>query len=472
MSLSYMVKHMGQHRGNARLWFETAALNDVGLSKGTRFVAQYDEASQTLLIMPAKPTSTGDRVVSGKEKGGKTIPIIDINSNAALGALADQPAVKVVFDKVAKYMLITKLSSAEMKHARENRLAKGLASVLMVAALCFGGGVMDHSAHAGLLQAGVKSELAMAVEIDGDLLDHAARHNPVVTANTKLYNAPMQELVQDHDAMKELPKVDILVTGIPCSGASISGKSKLGLSCAEDHPEVGHLVVPYLMLVNQLQPAVAVVECVVPYAQTVSAKLMRTMLRDMGYTVQEVALNAWDFGSIEDRKRWFLVAASNGINIDLTNLQPEIDTRPTLGDYLEPLPLECYNTMPGLLAKEKRDIADGKGFKMQIVNDMATKIGVIGKDYNKNRSTEPKVQHPTQPSMLRLLTPTEHARIKGLPAEILGDLSVTAAHQLLGQSVDTRPVKALFQRIGENLKAWQRPVVAASMPYSLGRSTG
>lgn len=469
MSLSYAVKHMGQHRGNARLWFETTALNDVGLSKGTR----YDVITFGDKCIQLVPNPKGDRIVSGKEKGGKTIPIIDICNSNELGFLAGEPAVKVIFDKEKKVLRLSKLSSAEMKHARENRLAKGLATFLLTAALCFGGGVLDHSAHAGLLDAGVKSELAMAVEIDGDLLEHAAQHNPVITANTRLYNAPMQELVQDHDAMKELPKVDILTTGIPCSGASISGKSKLGLATAEDHPEVGHLVVPYLMLVNQLQPSVAVVECVVPYASTVSAKLMRTMLRDMGYTTQEVVLNAWDFGSIEDRKRWFLVAATEGLNIDLSDIMPTLVARPKLGDYLLPAPADRWNEMPGLKAKEVRDTADGKGFKMQIVNADTTKIGVIGKDYNKNRSTEPKVQNPRNHNQLRLLSPAEHAAIKGFPVSALGSLSVTAAHQLLGQSVDTRPVRALFRCIGESLTNWkacQRPVRA--LPYSLGRSTG
>lgn len=465
--MDYIVKHMGQHRGNARLWFETLQLAEYGFERGKRYdVTVTPDGTIQLLLRGA-----GARVVSGKDKGTKSIPIIDINDNKVLGKLANEPAVKVIMQHGC--ITVSKLSSAEMQHARKNRLAKGLCTALAVAALCFGGGVMDHSAHAGMLEAGVKSELVAAVEINEDLLDHARQHNPVITANTRLYATPMQELVQDEEAMKELPKVDVLVTGIPCSGASISGKSKLGLSCAEAHPEVGHLVVPYLMLVQKFQPSVAVVECVVPYQQTVSAMLMRQMFRDMGYTTHEVVLNAWDFGSIEDRKRWFLVAATNGIAMDLTNLEPTIKRRPKLGEYLDrSVPLERYNTMPGLLAKQDRDIEAGKGFKMQLVNEDTIKIGVIGKDYNKNRSTEPKVQHPRDPKQLRLLTPEEHAAIKGFPVSGVQGLSATAAHQLLGQSVDTRPVKALFKRIAENLKAWDQAAHVTRVAYSLGRATG
>lgn len=466
--MEYQVKHIGQHRGNARLWFESLQLAEYGFTRGARYDVNYDDKQGVLLLTLAKD---GTRIVSGKEKGGKSIPIIDINDSKVLGKLADEPAVKVRMVQGA--IRIERLSSAEKQHARKNRLAKGLCTALAVAALCFGGGVMDNAAHAGMLDAGVQSELVAAVEIDGDLLDHAAQHNPVVTAKTQLIAAPMQELVQDEQAMSELPAVDIFVTGIPCSGASISGRSKNGLACAEEHTEVGHLVVPYLMLVNKLNPSVAVVECVVPYSNTVSALLMRQMFRDMGYDVHEVTLNSWDFGSLEERKRWFLVAVTHGIPMDLANLAPKIVRRPKLGDYLERDQSKLtWSKMEGLKAKEVRDKEAGKGFRMQLVNADTTKIGTIGKDYMKNRSTEPKVQHAEDPSWLRLLTPEEHARIKGFPVACLGDLSATAAHQLLGQSVDTRPVRALFKRIAENLKAWEQGTHVTRVAYSLGRATG
>lgn len=469
----YTVKHMGQHRGNARLWFETKQLETVGLTAGTKFRAHWSKDHDAFVIM-ADPQGT--RTVSSKTKDGKTIPIIDICNSEVLGKLADQPAVKVVYrtDMTPKAILITKLSSAEMQHARDNRLVKSLASMaLTVAALCFGGGVMDHAAAQGLHDAGFKTELTTAIEIDGELLQHAAQHNPVVTKDTRLINAPMQEVVQDIELMDSLQYADVMVTGIPCSGASISGKSKLGLSVAEDHPEVGHLVVPYIMLINKFQPLVSVTECVVPYSKTVSAMLLRQMYRDMGYTTHEVELNSWDFGSVEERKRWFLVAATKGIDMDLSGLVPQDVKHPTLMRFLDTnLLAHKWSEMEGLKAKEVRDKEAGKGFMMQIVGPNSTKIGTIGKDYNKNRSTEPKVQHPTQPSLLRLLTAQEHARIKGFPAHYVEGLSTTAAHQLLGQAVDCRPVKALFQRIGQCLANSKGLRLTTALPYSLGRATG
>lgn len=84
--MDYIVKHMGQHRGNARLWFETSALNGVGLSRGTRYdITTHPDGSLTIMRK-----ADGRRVVSGKEKNGKTIPIIDINDSKVLGALATE----------------------------------------------------------------------------------------------------------------------------------------------------------------------------------------------------------------------------------------------------------------------------------------------------------------------------------------------------------------------------------------------
>jgi DNA (cytosine-5)-methyltransferase 1 len=201
--------------------------------------------------------------------------------------------------------------------------------------------------------------------------------------------------------------------------------------------------------------------------------LLRQMYRDMGYTTHEVELDSWDFGSIEQRKRWFLVAATHGIEIDLTDLVPKVHARPKLGQFLDKhVEPDRWNKMEGLKSKEVRDREAGKGFAMQIVTPDSVKIGTIGKDYNKNRSTEPKVQHDTMPEYLRLLTPTEHARIKDFPVSAIEGLSNTAAHQLLGQAVDCRPVKALFKRIGECVARAKGTSVATVLPYSLGRATG
>ncbi|MFM9625901.1 hypothetical protein ACKI14_49970, partial [Streptomyces turgidiscabies] len=76
---------------------------------------------------------------------------------------------------------------------------------------------------------------------------------------------------------------------------------------------------------------------------------------------------------------------------------------------------------------------------------------------HKGGSTDPRLLHPTDPERSRLLTATEHARIKGISPDLVDGVPETTAHQVCGQSVDVRPVQAIGRRIAQALKALGRP---------------
>jgi hypothetical protein len=80
-------------------------------------------------------------------------------------------------------------------------------------------------------------------------------------------------------------------------------------------------------------------------------------------------------------------------------------------------------------------------------------VGTITKGYSKVRSTDPKLQHPTDPKLLRRFTPGEHARIKGVPERLVDGVSATVAHQILGQGVVYPPFVGVGQHLGESLDA-------------------
>ncbi len=92
-------------------------------------------------------------------------------------------------------------------------------------------------------------------------LERAARlrtklaKRPAASAAAVPLSAPMQELIQDTWVLDKLPKGEVMELGLPCSGASVAGKSNLGLAKMEDHPHVGHLVHAALVLIARLQPA-------------------------------------------------------------------------------------------------------------------------------------------------------------------------------------------------------------------------
>ena len=222
----------------------------------------------------------------------------------------------------------------------------------------------------------------------------------------------------------------------------------------EDHPEVGHLIYAALALIQKLQPAAIVLENVEDYRSSASAQILRSQLRDMGYQVNEHVLRARDFGSLENRVRWAMVATTDGLSP--VEAIPSLGQTQgvTLGDLLDAVEPDapCWSGMDYLKDKAVRDKAAGKGFAMQLVDEESTSVPTIRKSYNKGGSTDPYVRHPDDPALMRKLTPGEHARIKGVPVELIAGLAATTAHEVLGQGIAFEPFRALFQELAKSFK--------------------
>lgn len=461
----YIVRKLTTHRSSPRIYLDIRSLADAGFIPGKPYSRTLDVArkSLTLTVEPDGPF-----VVSRKNKGTELLPVIDINSSKDLAVFEGQETVRVVITDSAIHILPI---ASEVKRAeRLARLSRNLeAGTITTAGISFGGGVLDHAAHTGLSDAGISAELAMANEIDEQLLDHAQEKNDIWAKSTIGIAAPMQELVQDPSAMACLPQVDLFCGGIPCSGASRAGKSKRGLTMMEDHPLVGHLVASALMVINRINPAVVVIENVPGYSSSASAQILRHHLRDSGYVVQETTLAASEFGCLENRVRWFLVATTRGIEMELDDLAPSVRAVKRIGSILDPIEPDAdqWRTFDYLKKKVVRDASKGNGFGMQIVNPDSTSCPTLRRGLSKQGSTDPLLAHPTKPDLLRPFTVAEHARIKEVPEHLVDGLCKTAGHSLLGQSIAYAPVKALFKRIGECLLHWKQDasdVVARTSP--------
>ena len=445
------LKKMGSHRGSPRLWVECQRIRTAGLEPGVRFdIHPIANDGLKLTIAPE-----GAFKVSQKIKGDRVVPIIDLNSADVLAPLAQEAVVRIVVHATGIFVL--RLASEVAKRERLTRLQAKLQAnePLAVASLAHGGGILANAAHAGMTEAGLDVQLAVVNEIDETYLNQSLEHNDAVTAATIPLCIPMQELVQDSWTMAQLPKVELLEVGIPCSGASSAGRAKRSLAMAESHPHVGHLVYAALALIQKLQPAAVVVENVPNYGNSASAEILRHQLRDMGYNVTEHTLSATDYGCLENRIRWAMVATTDGLSpLDILP-EPSCISSATLGDMLEPIALDDsrWSELSYLKDKAERDAEAGKGFKMQVVDETSTMVPVIRKNYNKGGSTDPYVQHPENVNLLRKFTPTEHARIKGVPAHLISDMPATTAHEMLGQGIAYLPFKSLFKALGEKLKS-------------------
>jgi DNA (cytosine-5)-methyltransferase 1 len=397
----------------------------------------------------------GSRVVSGKKAGDKVNPVIDLNSKEMLAIFDGMAALRVAVKQGEIYLL--PLASELKKQERFKRLKEKLESgdPLTMGSLSHGGGILSHAIHEGLKNAGVETLLAFANDIRPELLEHAAAHNDAWDENTKVFAAPMQELAFDDRGVAAIPKVEVLEMGLPCSGASRAGKAKRGLRHAEAHPEVGHLVVSALVILSKTNAACVVLENSPGYESSASADILRNQLRDMGYVCHERILRGKEWGALEDRTRWCMVAVTEGIDFDFDQLVPPGPGNRCLGDVLDAVPPDdpSWSRMDGLKAKELRDRAAGKNFAMQVFDEDSATIGTLTKGYSKVRSTDPKLRHTQNPDLLRQLTPAEHARVKDVPAHLIEGLSPTIAHEVLGQGVVYRPFEALGEYLGEALSA-------------------
>jgi DNA (cytosine-5)-methyltransferase 1 len=470
----YFVRNIGSNRGAPRVWLQGLELERAGFAPGTSYEVDVKGRSITITLK-----DDGSRVVSPKKVRDRTMPVIDLNSKVMLAIFDGMAAVRVVPKDGQIYIL--PLASELKKQERFQRLRSKLESgdPLLIGSLSHGGGILTHAVHEGLRRAGIESRLAFANEIRPELLEHAAENNDAWADDTLPFAAPMQELAFDDRGLAHLPKVEILEAGIPCSGASRAGVAKRGLKHPEDHPEVGHLVVAALVLLSKAAPAVVLIENVVGYANSASASILRNQLRDLGYVTHERIMSGKEWGAIENRERWCMIAVTQGIDFNFDQLMPPKAFTREIAEVLDPITVDDprWSTMQGLKDKQERDQASGKNFKMQVYAETDTSVGTITKGYARVRSTDPKLRHPTDPDLLRQFTPAEHARMKTIPPHLLRGASDTLQHEIAGQSVIYETFVDVGHHAGISLNRFAgRPEialknrVAAEFSESLGLS--
>lgn len=456
------VLQISEHRGNPRLWLQGCAPQRAGFVPGARFDVLPHARGVVLQL-----SEEGTRTVSRKARKAAAsaeastshpavAPVVDVNSAADLATLGETRTVRVVYGKGVIYVspLASEVRRTRRLTALRSRLASG--APLRTASVAAGAGVLAHAVHTGLAAGGLVSEVAIFNEIRPELCEQALEHNHCLGPQTVVLNMPLQELAFDNEVLARVGEVDLVELGLPCSGASVAGRAKRGLVHPEAHPDVGHLAAPALALLVKLNPVVAIFENVPQYASTASASILRQQLRDLGYVTHERELLATDFGDLEARKRWAMVAVTRGVDFDMASLTSPGPSARTLADVLEPAHrvADRWSEMQGLKAKEVRDLSEGKNFRMQVYTGSERSIGTLTKGLAKNRSTDPKIQHPDHPELLRVPTVSEHARIKGVPPELVEGLSFTVGHQLLGQAVCVSPFQQLAQHVAKALLTW------------------
>ncbi|RMV79100.1 C-5 cytosine-specific DNA methylase [Pseudomonas caricapapayae] len=445
---SLITSTIGESRGVARLWLEGQKLLRAGVKIGSNYTLRENVSKRRLELNPTVGAAPGF-VVSKRERNGVVTPLLEIRSEILRKVFATARKVRVVIRLGC--IVVTAIENDARTQERLDRwttkIVKG--EPLAVCSLFHGGGVLDRAIHNGLLRAGVGSFVQVGVELESQYLDASLRNNPMLWTEQSI---AICSDIRDIRRGLDIPKCEIVVAGIPCTGASRAGKAKNKLLATEEHQSAGALFVDFLDFVRYANPAVAIIENVPDYLTSTSMMVIRSVLGGLGYKLFECVLRGAEFGALENRERMTVVAYTNGAMTDLVreDIEPVRVKEASLGAVLEDIPHDdkLWKPYAYLVDKAIRDKAVGKGFARQLINADSVSCGCIGRGYAKARSTEPFIQHPVDSSLSRLLTKEEHARVKTIPEEIVAGVSDTIAHEILGQSVIFSAFEALAQAIG------------------------
>lgn len=438
---------LGMAKGKPRVWLEGAKLLREGFIPGARFDVIPKEKSFEI-----KAANDGKYTISRRESRGCMLPVIDVRSDV-LAVIFD--GVEILRAAIRKgVIVITAHHQQQMVKERNDRFIKKVRRGLPLdfATTFHGGGILDKAVHCGFKHSGLASRIRVAIEMEDSYIESSLINNPELwDDDSVIIVSPLQQV----NLSKGMIQCDVMVAGIPCTGASKSGRTKNKLKHAESHESAGALFFNFLQMVGALNPALVWIENVSEYQNTASMEVIRSVLTEWGYSLQEHVFDSTEYGALEQRKRLCVIAISNGLEIDfdLSAVTSAYQKKDKIHDILEDVPLDSprWKSFDYLAEKEVRDKAAGKGFSRQLLTGEEDHCGTIGKGYAKCRSTEPFIVHPQDKTLSRLFTPVEHARLKCVPLEVIEGLSDTTAHEILGQSVAFGVFDSIARSLGNSI---------------------
>lgn len=418
------LQALGRNRDTPRLWIESQRLSALGFPPGTPLQVEQRTESLTLRAGLLAENHVSSRAVAGGRR-----PIIDLENQSLLSGLVEFSEIKVI----ASFARIQVTPSVRAFAIQRSRSLLPPFRVLEVFA---GGGTMTEG-----LRGDARFQVIAGVEMEPDFADEwQTRHREAAVFQTDLRALHTSEL----------PEFDVLIGGIPCTSHSNLGRAKKSLAGQPELGDTGDLFLPVLTFIRERMPAAVVLENVPLFGSSLAGQLVVSHLQRLGYHVAVTILEPHrDWAEIEDRRRWVLVATLDRPFVLHT---PGQSSTTPLSTYLDPPHPEQDRadaeriavTITGLRRHNARHQAAGHGFAFTVVDGSTRRLPVIPRSYHKI-NTGPFVQTPFGPRFLRQ---SEIQRIHGCE---LNTRHYATAVQILGQGVQTRIFREIFQQLGRHL---------------------
>ncbi|MDD3465593.1 MAG: DNA cytosine methyltransferase [Campylobacterales bacterium] len=405
----------GQNKNTKRIWIANSNITK-SFNIGDSVTVDYDKQNEEIIIH--KSEGLGNHTISSRS--GRE-PIIDIKNRLVEETLGDVEKVEVRF---YKNKAVIRISSKD-RHVKERASKNGL----NVFEIFSGAGTLSHF----FKKAGFNISGALEM-CDKYLTMYKRNHGEhIFSVNARL------EDFQPNDFPKN---IDVALVGIPCNKFS-PGNLSMQQALKDKSSESKHIVERYeaealtfhvLNAIVAMNPKMVVVEEVEEYSRTSAAMMLRTILMQYGYSLNETVSE----GKHTKRKRWCLVASGTN-KISLDNLSA--DDGKTIANLLEvPIEHRVWKTaeenirVSGMLRK-------GLGIRDCIPSDIKCNAFTT----NGTRHTEPILKHPAKELYSEFST-EEIKNIHGLNGFVLSGVK-TVDREILGQGVTD-----MFATIADRVK--------------------
>lgn len=271
----------------------------------------------------------------------------------------------------------------------------------------------------------------------------------------------------------QVPDFDICLAGFPCQAFSLAGKRK-GFDDDYKGRARGTLFFDMLRICTDRdnKPKVIFCENVKGLPIHDRGRTFETILgalREEGYVPFYKVLNSKNFGVPQNRERIYIVAFREDIAPETFDFPTHAGKKKTIEDILDDAPISPKYYLSDVYMETLRRhrahheaLGHGFGYEIRELNDIAGAIvcGGMGRERNliidhREHSMTPvtNIKGEINKEDIRKMTPREWARLQGFPDSFNLTLADTQLYKQFGNSVTVPVIKAIANRIKEELNA-------------------
>lgn len=271
----------------------------------------------------------------------------------------------------------------------------------------------------------------------------------------------------------QVPDFDICLAGFPCQAFSLAGKRK-GFDDDYKGRARGTLFFDMLRICTDRdnKPKVIFCENVKGLPIHDRGRTFGTILgalREEGYVPFYKVLNSKNFGVPQNRERIYIVAFREDIAPETFDFPTHAGKKKTIEDILDDAPISSKYYLSDVYMETLRRhrahheaLGHGFGYEIRELNGIAGAIvcGGMGRERNliidhREHSMTPvtNIKGEINKEDIRKMTPREWARLQGFPDSFNLTLADTQLYKQFGNSVTVPVIKAIANRIKEELNA-------------------